>query len=145
MEKIYDKLREWNEETRLELWKQWLWSCDGNAPPLERCCDMNEMQIYGILACLGEHAQPPPSYDEQICAESVGGPAIIHLHPDTPVNLFSLRELLDQLECFQLNWGPILAECGYDVAFSMLRALMARLGEIAHNAYPLEVIHPFLP
>ena len=140
MEDIYARLNLWDEREREDLMRRWLWGAECNAPPLERCCDMNEMHIIGILVCLGEHACPVPLYHEALNKESAGGegPDIIFLHPDTPIKCLSLRETLDQLECLQLHWGPTIAECGYEHAARILRAMMSRVGEIAHHAYPAE-------
>jgi hypothetical protein len=60
------------------------------------------------------------------------------------VESLSVRETLDQIECLQLHWGPVLSECGQGVAEEMLRALMARLGEIASHAYPVREDGPVL-
>jgi len=76
-----------------------------------------------------------PEYTQPIGPE--GPLPILYLHPTQPVSSLSLRETLDQLECMQLHWGPVLAECGHSEALAMVRALMARLGELAQNAYPL--------
>ena len=137
MEDIHARLDAWTEDMRSEVWQRWLWGSDCNAPPLERCCDMNEMHMLGVLVCLGEYARPVPMYHDAICAETVGGPDMIHLQPHMPVKMLSLRETLDQLECLQLNWGPALSECGHNTALEMLRALMARLGEMVQHAYPI--------
>ena len=137
MEALYQRLPEWDEATRAMVWERWLWDCDCNAPPMEQCYDLNEMHGLGLLVCLGEHAHPPPTYAQRLNAETVGGPAVVHLHAQTPVCRLSLRELLDQIECLQLHWGPTLNAWGPARARAVLRALMARMGEIAHHTYPV--------
>ena len=137
MEAIYERLSQWDEATRTMLWDRWLWDCNCNAPPIEQCYDLNEMHALGLLVCLGEHVQPGALYAECLDDETVGGPDVLHLHPKTPIRSLSLRELLDQIECLQLNWGPALGDWGPAKARVVLCALMARLGEIAHHAYPI--------
>ena len=140
MEAIYNRIGRWDDATYGALWTRWLWECDPNAKALESCHDMNEMHALGILACLGEHPRAAASnalYGVPWNASTVGGPAIIHLHPSTPPFALSVRGLLDQLECMQLHWGPIIADWGPTLARRALRALMARLGDIAHHAYPI--------
>ena len=139
MEDMYQRLSQWDEAARDALWERWLWDCDCNAPPIEQCYDLNEMHALGLLVCLGEYAHPGRLYEERLDAETVGGPEVVHLNADTPVSQFSLRELLDQIECLQLNWGPALGEWGPAQAREVLRALMSRLGEIAHHAYPISM------
>ena len=138
LEQLYQNLGQWDHETKDELWKQWLWGCDCNARPLESCCDMNEMHVVGVLICLAESKHPVKEYNLPISVDSMSGPCIIHLYPDTNVCALSLRETLDQIECLQLNWGPTLAESGYCHSSNTLRALMARLGEIIGYAYPIQ-------
>ena len=138
MEALYLRLADGSalpDEEAQTLWKRWLWGCDPNAVPMERCFDLNEMHALGILACVQEHAAPVPEYATPIGPE--GPLPILYLHPTQPVSSLSLRETFDQLECLQLHWGPVLAECGHAEALGMVRALMARLGELAQNAYPL--------
>ena len=139
MEAIYNRLGHWDDATYDALWRRWLWESDPNARPLDACHDMNEMHALGILACLGEHTRAPPLLlREPWNAETLGGPAILHLHPATPVAELTVRELFDQLECLQLHWGPALGEWGPALARCALRALMARLGDIAHHAFPVD-------
>lgn len=102
---------------------------------MDMCYDMNEMHATGILVCLAEHAAPCELYDAPISEETTGGPLVLHLHPTTPVRALTLRETLDQIECLQLNWGPAIASWGAPKARMVLKALMARLGCIAHHAY----------
>jgi hypothetical protein len=125
------------EEEDALLWRRWLWGCDCNALPLEQCCDMNEMHALGVLVCLRERTRPVSLFKRPLNEETVGGLSVLHLHVETPVCALSLRELLDQLECLQLNWGPALSDWGPDTALKVLRALMARLGGIAHRAFPV--------
>jgi hypothetical protein len=145
MEALYTQLPAWDEATRTALWERWLWESDCTAPPLERCFDMNEMHMLGVLVCVGEWHHPVPLYarGECIAPETTGGGdasiGVIHLHPHIPVALLSVRETMDQIECLQLHWGPVLSECGHVTALQLLRALMARLGELASHAYPLEL------
>ena len=129
------RLGAWDAPTKTALWHRWLWECDCNAPPLDRCFDMNEMHCLGILACLGEAADPPPEYDAPMAEEL---PEAIQLHPEQAIRTLSLRETLDQIECLQLHWGPILAQSGVLPAKAVVCALMARLGDIAHHAFPAE-------
>ena len=136
MEDLYNRLGQWDDATFDALRKRWLWECNPNAKPLDACHDMNEMHALGILVCLGEHTRASPIlYRTPWNAESIGGPAILHLHPSTPPADLSVRALLDQLECMQLHWGPTLAEWGPALARCALCALMARLGDIAHHAF----------
>ena len=138
MESLYAQIGHWEPGTKEKLWQRWLWECDCNAPPLDRCFDMNEMHCLGILACLGELLTEPvlPQYELAIPPELM--PEVIHLHPEQPIATFSLRETLDQIECLQLHWGPMLTESGAARSLEVLRALMARLGHIAHHAFPAE-------
>jgi hypothetical protein len=144
MEALYTQLPAWDEATRTALWERWLWESDCTAPPLERCFDMNEMHMLGVLVCVGEWHHPVSLYarGECIAPETTGGGdaiTVIHLHPHTPVARLSVRETLDQIECLQLHWGPVLSECGHATALQLLRGLMARLGELASHAYPMEL------
>ena len=158
MEEMYAALTQgqWAEGTRERLWKRWLWESDCNALPLEQCCDMNQMHVLGVLCCLAEACDPPmPFFEMSIGHEMLPHTPVVHLHPETPIARLSLRQLFDQLECLQLNWGPVLSGIAMKAAtdeanddndscfrppFSelLLRCLMARLGEIAHNAYTEE-------
>jgi hypothetical protein len=120
-----------NEEE--ELWHEWLWECDCNAPPMERCFDLNEMHVVGLLLCLHQSKQ-----DLSDCLNNTLTPEVVRLFPDRPLRTLSIRETLDQLECLQLHWGPVLTERrSDDEPMVVVRALMARLGELAHHAYPL--------
>jgi hypothetical protein len=137
MEALYERLPEWDDATRVMVWERWLWGCDCNAAPMEQCYDLNEMHALGLLVCLGEHLRPSAMYTKRLDADTVGGPAVVHLHAQTPICGLSLRELLDQIECLQLHWGPTLNAWGPIQARTVLRALMARMGEIAHHTYPV--------
>jgi len=108
MEALYISLGHWSPGTLEELWQKWLWGCDCNAPPLEQCCDMNQMHILGLMCCLGE-SKNSNNQSRCINAETVPGVPVVHLHPSTPISSFSLRQFFDQLECLQLNWGPVLS------------------------------------
>ena len=146
MEALYSSLMstEWSEETRERVWRRWLWETDCNAPPLEQCCDMNLMHVLGVLCCLGESRNPPmPVFGEPIGPLLLPHTPVVHLHPAVPIASLSLRQLLDQLECLQLQWGPVLAgimmgEAEADarddddgcfkpsLSLTLLRSLMAR-------------------
>ena len=200
MEALYASLGHWCPGTLEDLWHKWLWECDCNAPPLEQCCDMNKMHILGLLCCLGESTTIMNDSNRMMINENtVPDVPVVHLYPTTPISSLSLRELFDQLECLQLNWGPILSFylqrqqsktiCGvsstsnndndnnndddddddddhYDdnsnddadeednmatkdnennnnnnmlaAPLNIIKALMARLGVIAHHAYPTD-------
>jgi hypothetical protein len=109
MDKLYSTLGKWDAETRDGVWHKWLWESDCNALPLEQCCDMNQMHILGILCCLDAafeaETRPPLKIDHTLLPHT----PVVHLHPNTPVAHFTLRQLLDQIECLQLNWGPVLS------------------------------------
>ena len=137
---LYDALQHQDEQpaaAATALWDEWLWGCDCNAPPMERLFDFNEMHGLGLLVCLHERRR---CADARYHAPTAlpGGPSVVHLFPDRPVSSLSIRETLDQLECLQLHWGPVLLRRGDDdEPLRALRALMARLGELAHHAYPI--------
>jgi hypothetical protein len=138
MEAIYNQLGSWDDATYAALWKQWLWESDPNARPLDACHDMNHMHVLGVLICLGEVSRASQVlFTEPWTADVIPAPSVVFLHPMTPVADLTVRELMDQLECLQLNWGPTLAALGPAMARNCLRALMARLGDIAHHAYPV--------
>ena len=145
MEDLYARFNEWDDETRKELWKRWLWGTDCNAKPQERCCDMNEMHALGILVCLGESARPVAQYSKCLCEAMLpGAPTVVFLHPTVTIGFLSVRETLDQIECLQLNWGPVLGASSSgdnnnnNNALQTVRALMARIGDIALHAYPMD-------
>ena len=127
-EALYARLGEWDDATRDALWHRWLWGTDCTARPTERCYDMNEMHVLGILCCLGESVR---AQAELPCCER------LVLVPGKPAATLTLRETLDQLESYQLSWGPALDALGHLGALAVLRALMARLGELMHHAYPM--------
>jgi len=126
MENLYERAGEWTETEMAQVWKEWLWESDCNALPSELCCDMNRMHGLGILCCV--HLSKLPM-------QPIGLPELlpllpaIHLHGDKPVCEFSLRELMDQLECMQLHWGQIVGDK------APLHAMMARLGFIVGQAF----------
>ena len=140
MEQLYATLGNWPEGTREGVWQRWLWESDCNAPPLEQCCDMNPMHVLGVLCCMEEARAPPMThFGTPIGPAMLPHTPVVHLYPDVPIGRLSLRQLLDQLECLQLHWGPVLGGMMMMSLMSdseaLLRALMARLGEIAHRAY----------
>ena len=119
------------------LWNEWLWGCDCNASPMERLFDFNEMHGLGLLVCLYERRGCDAACYNAPTALP-GGPSVVHLFPDRPVGSLSIRETMDQLECLQLHWGPVLLHrTDDDEPLRALRVLMARLGELAHHAYPI--------
>lgn len=135
MEELYATLSAWTDETRQSVWRRWLWESDCNAKPLEQCCDMNLMHTLGLLCCLGEARAPPlPLFASPIGPDTLPHAEMVHLHPDVPIAALTLRQLLDQLECLQLNWGPVVSKLCPDET-PLLRALMARLGELAQRAF----------
>lgn len=136
MQSLYERLERWDIETKKNLWKEWFWGSDCNVPPLEQCCDMNKTHVLGILCALGESVDPVAEYGQNMVQLLPNIPSL-HLNQFKPVCEWSLRELLDQLECMQLNWGQVLSGCSLQTSFNILRACMARLGHIAHHAYPL--------
>jgi hypothetical protein len=126
MENLYERAGQWTETEMGQVWQEWLWESDCNALPSELCCDMNRMHGLGILCCV--HLSKLPM-------QPVGLPELlpllpaIHLHGNKPVCEFSLRELMDQLECMQLHWGQIVGDK------APLYAMMARLGFIVSQAF----------
>ena len=112
---------------------------------------MNQMHILGILCCLD--AASTETELLKINQDILPHTPVVHLHPNTPVAHFTLRQLLDQIECLQLNWGPVLsaeaneaaeaAEVGAESAIEahcIIVALMARLGQLAQHAFSGESI-----
>jgi len=135
---------------------------------------MNRMHVIGIMCALRESVAPVPQY-QNLVMDIIPHLHIAHLYPK-PICEFSLRELLDQLECLQLNWGQVLVEHdqnnndnnnndnndndnndndndnnnnndnnndkdsdgGGGGALELIKACMARLGHIAHHAYPTD-------
>jgi hypothetical protein len=96
MDKLYSTLGKWDTETREKVWHQWLWESDCNALPLEQCCDMNQMHTLGILCCLD--AAATETLPLKINHDMLPHTPVVHLHPNTPVAHFTLRQLLDQIE-----------------------------------------------
>ena len=126
MENLYERVGRWTEQETARVWQEWLWESDCNAPPSELCCDMNRMHGLGVLCCVNLSKLP---------TEPKGLPELlpllpaIHLHGSKPICEFSLRELMDQLECMQLHWGQIVGD------IAPLHAIMARLGSIVSHAF----------
>lgn len=138
MEKLYATAGKWDDATREEVWNQWLWESDCNAPPLEQCCDMNQMHALGLLCCIDALGNPALRIDKDLLPHV----PVVHLHPATPVLQLTLRQLLDQIECLQLNWGPVLS-CAPEMIQTliiMIQTLMARLGQLASHAYPPDTV-----
>jgi hypothetical protein len=135
MEKMYGSIHLTTASEKEELWKTWLWETDCNALPSDKCCNMNKMHVLGIMCCLLEALNPVPEFNAQVC-NIIPELPIIHLHTK-PICEFSLRELIDQIECMQLNWGQVIAE-GIENSLLLVKACMARLGQIAHHAYPTD-------
>jgi hypothetical protein len=104
---------------------------------------MNLRHVLGVLCCLEEARVPHTPFF--IGKAMLPHTPVVHLYPDVPIASLTLRQLLDQLECLQLHWGPVLsglmmtAEKDAGAANRpdlLLRALMARLGEIAGYSKP---------
>ena len=133
MEQLYCDIESWTAEQYEDAWRRWVWGSDCNALPTESCCDMNPMHGWGILCCVREWARPVAAY-----SESVGAIApeieVLHLQGEKPVSEFSLRELVDQIECMQLHWGKIVG-LSEDHGEALLKAVMARVGFIANHAF----------
>jgi hypothetical protein len=96
---------------------------------------MNKMHVLGIMCCLQEYTCPVSQFTQPV-SNIIPELSIIHLYPK-PISNFSLRELIDQLECMQLNWGPVIGE-SIQGSLLLVKACMARLGQIAHHAYPAD-------
>jgi hypothetical protein len=126
MENLYERVGRWTEQEAAQVWQEWLWESDCNAPPSELCCDMNRMHGLGVLYCVNLSKLP---------TQPIGLPELlpllpaIHLHGSKPICEFSLQELMDQLECMQLHWGQIVGD------IAPLHAIMARLGSIVSHAF----------
>ena len=143
MEDAYERIMrqaDWSEADQKQVWQEWVWGCDCNAPPLEECCDMNRMHGFGILCCIGECMSPKSAYQMSV-AEIIPELPSVHLHGQKPICEFSLRELVDQIECMQLSWGLIVGASLDDDddeqgrTEQLLRAIMARVGFIATHAF----------
>jgi len=134
MENLYERVHAWSEEEKREAWEQWVWKSDCNAPPLEECCDMNRMHGFGILCCLHEAAVPCAAYHESLETLVPTLPAV-HVHENKRISEFSLRELVDQVECMQLNWGQIIVFASQERSEALVKGIMARLGFIASHAF----------
>ena len=142
MEALFERAGAWTDDECASTWHSWLWGSDCNALPMEQCCDMSRMHGWGVLCCIREANAPGPMYQQSLVEILPELPAV-HLHGDTAIYQFSLRELMDQIECMQLNWGQIVGELITDEpdepdrkgAERLLRAIMARVGFIATHAF----------
>jgi hypothetical protein len=135
MEKMYCSMDSTTTPEKEALWRTWLWGTDCNALPSDKCCDMNKMHVLGIMCCLLEASDPVPEFSLPV-SSIITELAIIHLQ-SKPICEFSLRELIDQIECMQLNWGQVVSE-SIQNSLLLVKACMARLGQIAHHAYPAD-------
>jgi hypothetical protein len=121
------------------LWTEWLWGTDCVARGTEPCGDMNEMQVLGLLLCFAEALQERADKDTMMLQALLPSVPLVHLHPK-PIAQFSLRELTTQIECLQLSWGAVLSHSRWESVGDALRRLMARLGFIAHHAFPPDTV-----
>lgn len=120
-----------------KLWKKWLWGTNCIAPVSEACGDMNHMHVLGLLLCFMEDAYNQNQTCEVPCVQALLPAApLVHLYAQKPIAQYSLRELTTQLECLQLSWGQVLSTCDWDKVAQVLKLLMARLGFLAHRAFP---------
>lgn len=148
-ETLYRTIGNWKDDVYTETWEKWLWGTNCNALPLEQCWDMNEMHIYGILCAINESCYHPSllllnkKTIDIVDNDNFPDLSVIHLQHEKCIGELSLRELLDQIECLQLNWGKIigvLMDCGkLDIAKDLLKGLLARTGIIAHHAYEVNM------
>lgn len=144
-EVLYESVGIWEKNVRELIWDQWLWKFDCNALPIEQCWDMNQMHIYGVLIAIDESLQPDKqsfSIPELLPKCKYPELSCIYLHGNKKINDFSLRELLDQIECLQLNCGKIIGnlmdEDDVDCIYVLLKQCLKRMGTIAHHAYQNE-------
>jgi hypothetical protein len=114
------------------IWNEWLWNNDCNAPLEEIYGDMNAMHIIGILIALLESMTP--SDNHALLQNFMPDIPLVHLHKK-PIANYSLRELTNQVECLQLSWGQVLSHGDFDAYWCGLRKLFARFGYIIHHAY----------
>jgi hypothetical protein len=91
------------------------------------------MHCAGILCCVHEAAAPVHMYQESL-PEIIPSMSAIHLHENKRICAFTLRELMDQIECIQLNWGRIVA-CMREGSRELLKGAMARVGFLATHAF----------
>jgi hypothetical protein len=133
MEPLYCRVHDWTPAECAQVWQKWVWRTDCNALPTDDCCDMNQMHGWGILCCIRESACPVPAYEQSVVEIAPDLP-VLHLQSEKPVCEFSLRELMDQIECMQLNWGKIVGLTD-DHGDALLRAVMARVGFITNHAF----------
>jgi len=144
---LYTNLKNWNEETCKSVWHKWLWNTNCNALPKDECWDFNEMHTFGVLCALRE-AECPSSNAIQCKTNDIFPEdefpelSVIHVQDEKCIGEYSLRELIDVLECIQLNWGKIIGALMHnkklDLALYLLKACMGRLGYIAHHTFELE-------
>jgi hypothetical protein len=143
---LYENKKRWDKETRDWVWKKWIWNTNCNALPLEECWDMNEMHIYGLLFVIQENLVNQ-NY-KHLTTEDIFNPEkyeelkILHLTGSKTFNEFSLRELLDLIECLQLNWGKVIGVLldheTTNLAEVILGCCCARLGDIATHCFQIE-------
>ena len=114
-----------------ELWQRWLWGTDCNMEIEEELGDMNTAHLECLLLCVLESVNASPSIRVK---EKLPRSPLVHLF-DKPVAEYTLREVVDQMECLQLSWGEVVSNADVQDLESVLRALMARIGVIAHHAY----------
>ena len=138
--RIYARLLATGEppDNLMRLWQRWLWGSDCTAQGTEACGDMNHMHVLGLLLCLAESVEE--THKETRLQTLLPSVPLVHLHPDTPIAQFSLRQLTTQIECLQLSWGEVLSHSRWVSVGETLRCLMARLGFLAHHAFPPDTV-----
>jgi hypothetical protein len=120
-----------------KLWRKWLWGTNCIELGTEACGDMNHMHVLGLLLCFMEEAYNVE--DGAQCStvqQLLPSAPLVHLYADKPIANYTLRELTTQLECLQLSWGEIMSNCDWGHVTTALKRLMARLGYLAHRAFP---------
>lgn len=120
-----------DDSVRQELWQRWLWGVDCNMEIEEELGDMNTAHLLGLLLCVLEGIDASASLR---VGERLPRSPLVHLF-NKPVAEYTLREVVDQMECLQLSWGEVVSNADVEDLDSVLHALMARLGVIAHHAY----------
>ena len=118
------------------LWRQWLWEVDCVAPVTEACGDMNHMHVLGLLLCFMEETFYQNKDDTACLPHLLPGVPLVHLYAQKPIAQYTLRELATQVECLQLSWGQVLSNSDWEKVDELLKRLMARLGFLAHHAFP---------
>ena len=116
------------------LWQRWLWDTPCNHPLLDTCGDMNLNQGVGLLLCVAlSHSWKSTDAD---IAHLLPHSPLVHLTIG-PLNCLTQRQLLDQLECLQLNWGSVMGshEDMEGNCQHVLEGIMARLGTLMSHAY----------